>query len=340
MEDRKKNILRAIIDDYIETAEPVGSRTIARRYQLGVSPATIRNEMADLEELGYLQQPYTSAGRIPSDKGYRYYVDALMPQTSLSPRERELLWEQIQLQMSQAAVETLVHRAVRLLADMTSYAAVAMAPSIMDSVIKTVQFAPIDSRSVLLVLISEPGFVQHRIVDDLRSAVDESLLSYGRRVTALLRGMPFGSVPAVIREAIREIIREEELREALLEMITAGEKHDYTEKAYLEGSVNLMDQPEFKDVSKAKAVLTALEEPSRLLEMLSQNEGDTVVIGAENIIDDMHECSLVTATYHVKGRVLGTVGVIGPTRMVYNRAITLVDNVAAAVSEALSKVKI
>lgn len=332
MDKRKKVILQAITDDYIQTAEPVGSRTIARKYRLGVSPATIRNEMADLEESGYLQQPHTSAGRIPSDKGYRFYVDVLMPQAELAPAQREHLRGQVRSQ----AVEELLHRATRLLAELTHYAAVATAPSITESVVKTVQFIPIDERNILAIVVSEPGFVQHRIVE-VGGIAPHQLAPISGMVTALLRGVSTGSITPTIKTALAVCIPYTNLYIALLDMLDMNQTHKNGEQVYLEGSVNLMDQPEFREVGKARAILSALEEPGRLVAVLNQADGVSVAIGNENNTAEMRDCSVVTATYQVNGIVFGSIGVVGPTRMEYTKAIALVECVAETISDFLNK---
>lgn len=332
MDKRKRIILRAITDDYIQTAEPVGSRTIARKYRLGVSPATIRNEMADLEESGYLQQPHTSAGRIPSDKGYRFYVDMLMAQAVLSEIEKERL----RLQVHARVVEELLYRATRLLAALTHCAAVAITPTVANSIIKAVKFVHIDEKSVLVVVVSEPGFVQHRIVEKSQTSATQ-LLTIGHEVTYVLRGLPAGSISPTIRAEIATTIGDTALFDALMDMLQLKKQPLTGESVFIEGSVNLMDQPEFREVSKARTVLAALEEPNLLYALLSQVDGMNVVIGTENDSEAMQECSVVSATYSAKGRTSGTISVVGPTRMDYIRTIALVECVAEAITDILCR---
>jgi heat-inducible transcriptional repressor len=333
LDKRKEAILRAITDDYIETAEPVGSRTIARKYRLGVSPATIRNEMADLEESGYLAQPHTSAGRIPSDKGYRFYVDVLMPQPDMTGDERQRLRAQVEAPV--AAIEDMIRRATRLLAALTHYAAVAVTPSLLDNIIKAVQFVPIDENNVLIVAVIEPGFVQNRIME-APGFDSEALSSAGYKITALLKGKALRNLTASMRASLSETLPYPTLINALFEMLSSGLANDVSEKVFLEGSVNLIDLPEFREIQKAKTLLSALQERERILDLLGKNGGGTsVAIGAENTAVSMQECSVVSATYRVNGHVVGTVGVIGPTRMDYTKGIALVETVAETLTDLL-----
>jgi heat-inducible transcriptional repressor len=328
---RKETILRAITDDYIETAEPVGSRTIARKYGLGLSPATIRNEMADLEELGYLHQPHTSAGRIPSDKGYRFYVDVLIPDPKISEEEEHFVREK--MVVSQVAADEVVRRALRVLGLMTHYAAVAITPSLMDSVVRAVRFVPIDDRHVLVVVVTDPGLVQNRIVEVDRVA-PEVLAEAGQRISARLMGSALRDVTVDICRELADEVPDPSLYPVLMEMLMEG-LTDTSEKVLVDGSINLMDHPEFRQIARAKALLAALEERERLHEVVSMSVDTGVVIGEENVYEGVRDCSVVTATYGGGGRIVGAVGVIGPTRMEYARAIAVVQLVADMLSEML-----
>jgi heat-inducible transcriptional repressor len=335
VDKRKRAILRAITDDYIETAEPVGSRTIARKYRLGVSPATIRNEMAELEENGYLAQPHTSAGRIPSDKGYRFYVDALMPQTDVPGEELQRLRSQVEVPM--VAIEDVIRRATRILATLTHYAAIAMAPSLVDSVVKAVQFVPIDEAHVLIVVVIAPSFIQNRIVS-LTAADHQKLTQAANDVSAYLRGKTIRHVTHGLHTHLADLVPYGILADTLYDMLSSGLANTAVEKVYLEGSINLMDQPEFREIEKAKVLLSVLEERERILDLLSRaGTGTYVAIGTENPAKSMHECSVISATYHVHGREIGSVGLIAPTRMEYTRGIALVEAVAEMISGLLNE---
>lgn len=338
MDARKMRILQAITDDYIMTAEPVGSRTVARRYDLGVSPATIRNEMADLEELGYLQQPHTSAGRIPSDKGYRYYVDALMEPQPPSEEERRQIRSLVSTRRQ--AMEELIHRAARLLALLSRYTVMVVAPRLSAGVVHHLQLVPLDGWHVMVVLVVQPGFVLNRVVE-LRDPLAEAEL---QRLSAFLnerlRGRMVGDLGPTLYQELRDELPDPEMARAAIEMLEEALSRGEEETVYLDGTVNLLNQPEFRDVEKAKTLLTFLDEREQVLEMLSassRRSGVSVTIGSEHTRQEVQSCSVVTATYHVGGRVVGTVGVMGPTRMEYARVVTLVEMLTNSLSETLTQ---
>lgn len=336
MDQRKRRVLQAVTDDYIATAEPVGSRTIARKYNLGVSPATIRNEMADLEEAGYLKQPHTSAGRIPSDLGYRYYVDSLMSPTELSAEEQSYLRSQITANLQ--AIDQVFHTTARLLSLMTQYISIVLAPPMGESACRHVQLIGVDPYHVLVVVVTEPGFVQNRIIE-FPEPVD------GREITRLnlllnerLRGVTLRDVTGTLIGELRSEIQESSLFNAVMELLEEG--LDSRERVYLEGTTNLFEHPEFHDVERAKVLLQMLEERDVLFDVLnehSRRSGITVTIGEENRVLNMHGCSMVTATYTMNGQVLGSLGLLGPTRMDYARVFAAVEFMANNLSEILSK---
>lgn len=335
MDDRKKQILQAITDDYIASAEPVGSRTIARKYRLGVSPATIRNEMADLEDAGYLEQPHTSAGRIPSDKGYRFYVDALMDPAEIPPEERFRL--QFEVASRQRAADEMIHHTARLLSLLTRYTSVVLVPAISETICRHVQLVPIDANHLLVVLVTEPGFVQNRIIE-VSEPIDVELIEHLNAVLRNhLRGVTLRDVTGTVIAGLRAEIDNNPLFYAVMDLISEGLERD--DQVYLEGAINIFEHPEFRDVERAKVLLRLLEEReamSGLLAQLGSRPGLTVTIGSENPRTEMQECSLVTAAYSSGGHVIGILGLIGPTRMDYARVVSMVEYVAESLSELLS----
>ncbi|HET7560073.1 MAG TPA: heat-inducible transcriptional repressor HrcA [Limnochordia bacterium] len=335
LDDRKRRILQAVTNDYIETAEPVGSRTIARRYHLGVSPATIRNEMADLEESGYLEQPHTSAGRVPSDKGYRFYVDALMPPHHLTGDERRALaWE---LEAQRRMVQEVVHHTARLLSMWTRYTAVVVAPRVSTSRFRHIDLIPLDARNVLVVLIADPGFVLNRVVR-LPNRIDAQLLGRAaEEMNRSLRGVSLRNIGRTMIGQLRDGLAELGLFEDALGLITQA-LADGSEQVYLEGTVHIFEQPEFHDVERAKGLLALLEERNLVFSMLSElADGATHVrIGQENPLQEMAGCSLVVAGYRIGGEIVGALGVIGPTRMAYARVLCLVEATAESLGSTLT----
>lgn len=331
-------ILQAITDDYIQTADPVGSRTIARKYALGVSPATIRNEMADLEELGYLEQPHTSAGRIPSDKGYRFYVDELMDPEQLPPNERARLRDEV-IAM-QRAMEQMVHRAARLLSILTQYTAVVMAPRLTETVVKHLHLSLLDDFHVLVVLVSEPGFVQNQILQTPRPVDEAELERLSRRLNERLAGTSLRDLTRTLLDQLREETTIGPFHDEIVELLARSLAQSGAEKVYLDGTLHLFEQPEFRDVDRVKLLLGFLEQDDTLSSILSQaarRSGVQITIGHEHQQAEMQECSMVTATYSIGGDVIGTVGVVGPTRLDYSKVVSAVGVMAESLSEVLTQ---
>lgn len=337
MDPRKMRILQAVTDDYISTAEPVGSRTIARKYALGVSPATIRNEMSDLEELGYLEQPHTSSGRVPSDKGYRFYVDVLMDPVELPPETREQLREEVLAK--HRATEQTIHRAARLLAMLTRYTAVVMAPSPSDTAVRRLHLTPLDDCHILAVLVTEPGFVENHVIE-VPSPMDEQELDLlAQQLNEVLRGKTLRDVTRGFLSSLKEELRSRRMYEETVELLVNSLKSGGEERVYLEGALNLFEQPEFRDVERAKVILGFLEQEDAVRSMLSEyvrRPGMHVTIGHEHGRAEMRECSMVTATYQAGDTVMGTIGVVGPTRMNYAQAVAAVEALAETLTEALT----
>ncbi len=334
---RKRQILRAITHDYINTAEPVGSRTIARRYSLGVSPATIRNEMADLEEDGYLEQPHTSAGRIPSDKGYRFYVDALMDPQELSDEEIRQVHSSLRSEHRQ--MEELVHESARLLALLSQYTSVVVAPNLSHGAIRRLQLIPLDEWNVLLVLVVDPGFVQSRIVETSRPLLVQEVARINHFFSRRLSGVMVADIGSSLVGEMREEVTDETLMSEALTLLTRGLGNIKKEQVFLDGTIHLFNQPEFRDVDKVKVLLNILDDEKMLWDLLNDAlglSGIRVTIGRENQHEGFRDCSLVTASYELDGHVIGKVGVLGPTRMDYERVVTIVEYIAVNLSELLS----
>lgn len=337
MDQRKRRILQAITEDYIASAEPVGSRTIARKYQLGVSPATIRNEMADLEEAGYLEQPHTSAGRIPSDKGYRYYVDALLNPAVPTEQERQRLRDEVIARSR--AVEELIHRTARVLSYLTQYTSFVVMPSATESVCRHVQLISLGSNHVLIVLVIEPGFVQNRILEIDTPIEPQELDRLNDFLSQRLRGVTISDVTATLVSELRAVVSTPALFHALMELLTTGLDHSGDERLFIEGATNIFEHPEFQDVDRARAVLALFDERDSIFDMVSaimRHAGVAVSIGSENAREEMQECSLVTATFSLGGRVIGSLGLIGPTRMDYARVMGVLQFVSDGLSEIIT----
>ena len=337
LEERKKKVLEAIILDYIATAEPVGSRTITKKYDLGVSPATIRNEMADLEELGLIEQPHTSAGRIPSQIGYRYYVDFLMEKENLTNEIKKFIRRSLRDEIR--AKEDLVRGAVRLLSQVSKHTAVLILSSYSQNVLTHIQLLPVADDKLVLILVLDNGHVEHQIIQ-LAGPLSESEIN---ELADMLRQAVCGLTVEQWRKISPQAIRDRweghiHLLREILDTIEDALTVEYERKLYLSGTLNIMNQPEFRDVEKVRQVLSILEE-QRIMEevMMKMDEGDSraisIKIGTENEYERLAACSLVTATYHINGRIMGRIGLLGPTRMDYSRNIGLLDYVSQFLSE-------
>lgn len=336
LDDRKRRVLQALTDDYIETAEPVGSRNLARKHQLGVSPATVRNEMADLEEAGYLHQPHTSAGRIPSDKGYRYYVDELMRKWEPEQGEHSALYRRARA--VRVVIEEVIHEAARLLASATNYASLVAAPRVDASIFRHIELVALDETHVLAVIVSDPGFVQHRIVEVRRGVTPEACGRMAAELNRRLFGVRFGDIGHDLLGVIKDSLNGPDLYDAVADLLTDGLAHQGSERVYLEGTLNILSQPEFRDIERARALLALLETRDVLDQVLNHGAratGTTVIIGEENPVADLRDCSVVVATYTLGGEVIGAIGVLGPTRMEYSKAVGMVEYVADHLSDTL-----
>lgn len=339
LDERKKRILQAVTDDYISTGEPVGSRTIARRYALGISPATIRNEMADLEESGYLEQPHTSAGRIPSDKGYRFYVDSLMKAEKLARAERERIRRQ--LERYRREVEAVIHQAAAIMADLTQYVAIVLAPRFQNAVFKHIELVPLDAGNILVILVTSPGFVESRVVDTGRPVSLAEAERIAKFLNERLRGLELSSIgPGLLAELESELEKYRTLLEGTVDLIVRCLEGRTRERVYTEGMMNIFSHPEFRDIDKVKPLFSALSQEKALFNTLALVSGRgpiEVIIGKENPLEEMKRCSIVGAMYGISGQVIGALGVLGPTRMDYARVTGLVEFISATLTEILTE---
>jgi heat-inducible transcriptional repressor len=338
MNERKRRILRAVTDDYIATAEPVGSRTIAKKYKLGVSPATIRNEMADLEEGGYLHQPHTSAGRVPSDKGYRFYVDSLMDLQEITLQDKQRVESEFHQQ--QVELENIIQRATHLLALMTNYTSLVVAPGMSHSIIRHIQLLPLSDSVILMVLVTEPGFVQTRLIEIVTILTTEKANQLSSFLNNKLQGLTLKDLDLAVLTDIKDQLGDGYLFQGFVEFLQNGLQKQTEEKVYFDGAFHIFNQPEFKDVDRAKPLLEALEEREGILTIcsaLARQSGVAVIIGEENDWTEMKGCSMITSTYSLDGQVIGVVGVLGPTRMEYSRAVSVVEYMAENLSGVLCR---
>ncbi|HOJ77812.1 MAG TPA: heat-inducible transcriptional repressor HrcA [Bacillota bacterium] len=340
LDGRKKTILKAVTDDYIISAEPVGSRTIARRYDLGLSPATIRNEMADLEESGFLEQPHASAGRIPSEQGYRYYVDTLISLQQLSDQDIE--WIYGELEKNQQQMEMIIHHTSKMLVQMTQYPSLILSPQLESAAFRHVQLVRLSNSTIMVLIVTDTGYVEHKVIEFESEITDSDLDRISMVLNKKLRGVNLKELQSALLSEIRSELEfhQEFYNEAVKLLLRAtASSTGGKERVYVDGATKILNQPEFAEVQKFKPLLDILEEEEKLYKLLSNHvqRGAQVKIGHENETFGINDCSIVTASYEIAGKTVGVIGVLGPTRMDYAKVLPIVEHTAAILSEFLTQ---
>ncbi len=334
---RKMRLLQAIIDDYITTAVPVGSRTISKKYMSEYSAATIRNEMSDLEEMGFLEQPHTSAGRIPSDLAYRMYVDRMLKVGELSGDETASIRRYFNSRMEE--MEQVVKGAARVLSDLTDYTSLVLSPQLARTMVKRLQLVPVTRGTALVVLVTDAAVVKDTIIRVPEAIGSEELHSISEALTRRFEGK---SIAEINLDAMNELQRDIAEHRRFFEMLTETLNRSAAPESnsmVLDGAYNIFHHPEYRnDVERAQSFLMALETKDKLQEMMARSTRweFTITIGKENEIDALRDMSVVTATYKLGDRPMGSLGVIGPTRMDYARVVRLLHFISRALGETMS----
>jgi len=332
LDQRLRQVLMAIIAEYVETAQPVGSRSISRRHIPGLSPATIRNAMADLEDQGYLTQPHTSAGRVPTDRAYRFYVDAL----------GQVPWKAVEVPEAVPAAdaaERLMAGTPGLLSDGTHMTGMLLAPPLRRTALDRIELVALGEDRALAVVVTETGWVTARAITPMPRPSLEELREIGRTLTRRYRGKTFQTILDDVERPNDPLDPLWTRYRSLLDQI-GGLLRD--RNLYISGAINVLDHPDFSDVGTMRGLLKAFEDKARLVDLLThmaEQRGVQVMIGGENPVEEMRECSLITSTYTYRGQVLGVLGVVGPRRMPYGDVISIVDETARLVSRSLSRVQ-
>lgn len=338
MDERKIRILQAIINDYISTAEPVGSRTIAKKYDLGISSATIRNEMADLEDMGYLEQLHSSSGRKPSDKGYRLYVDKLMRVTELSDEEELIIKNQL-INAALFEVDKIVKQATQLLSELTKLTCVVKAPSASKSYIKAIQLLNIDNSNILAVIITDTGLIKNHMIRIQKPLSNEMLAKLSSILNARLNNLTVEEINlAVINNLKKDLINYEEIFDAIIPALYDSLSGNDPSDIYMEGTTNIFNYPEYNDIDKAREFLYLLNNKETISGLLDVKKGISISIGEENYIEQAKDCSIISGVYSIGGRPLGAIGVIGPTRIPYSKIITLLTKVVKEINDNIGQV--
>ena len=329
LDERKITILKAIIKTYLETGEPVGSRTISKYTDLKLSSATIRNEMSDLEEMGYILQPHTSAGRIPSDKGYRFYVDQIMQEKEQEVTEvKELMIQRVD------RVELVLKKLAQLLAVNTNYAALISGPQYHRNKLKFIQLSMMDDRKLLIVTVVEGNLIKNTMVDVPRNISREELLNLNILLNSALNGLTIEEINLDVISRLKEQagVHSSLVDTVLTEVARAIRADEEDLQIYTSGATNIFKYPELSDGVRASELLKAFEQKDVLQELItdvneaSDETGIQVYIGNETPVQTMKDCSVVTANYDLGEGIRGTIGIIGPKRMDYEKVLGTLKN--------------
>ena len=339
LDERKMKILQAIIRNYLETGEPVGSRTISKYTDLNLSSATIRNEMADLEELGYIVQPHTSAGRIPSDKGYRLYVDQMMEEKEREVEElKEFLLER------EDKMEHLLKQMAKVLAQNTNYATMISAPRIHRNKVKFIQLSRVDSNQLLAVIVIEGNVIKNNILSVEEEIDDETLLKLNILLNTHLNGLSLEEINLSMITAMKQQAGiHSVIIGNVIDAVAEAIKADEDLEIYTSGANNIFKYPELADNQKASELITTFEEKQLLSELVvdsladENNTGIQIYIGNETPVKTMKDCSVVTATYELEEGMKGTIGIIGPKRMDYDKVVGTLKNLKQQLDDLYNK---
>ncbi|MCM1183261.1 MAG: heat-inducible transcriptional repressor HrcA [Roseburia sp.] len=330
LDERKLKILKAIIRNYLETGEPVGSRTISKYTDLNLSSATIRNEMSDLEELGYILQPHTSAGRIPSDKGYRLYVDRMMAEKEeqLSQATQEVSEMKKLLLEREDKMETLLKQMAKMLAVNTNYATMISAPHVKGNKLKFIQLSRVELRQLLATIVVDGNVIKNTMLTTQEALDDETLLKLNILLNTNLNGLPIAEINlAMIAKLKQQAGIYADIIAEVMDAVAAVIKDDENIEIYTSGANNIFKYPELADNQRASELINTFEEKKLLSELVQETlteengTGIQVYIGNETPVQTMKDCSVVTATYELEEGMRGTIGIIGPRRMDYDKVI-------------------
>ncbi len=337
LDERKLKILQAIIKNYLETGEPVGSRTISKFTDLNLSSATIRNEMADLEEMGYILQPHTSAGRIPSDKGYRLYVDTMM-----ETKEQEVEGMKAMLIEKADRMENLLEQVTRMLAANTNYAAMVTTPMYRSRKVKFIQLTEVDELQILAIVVIEGNIVKNKMITTTHPVEREMILKLNILLNTYLQGLDLSEINLDVISQIKEqsdglgtVVSD------ILDVIAQAISEEDKVKVYTSGTMNMLKYPELGDNNNVSQLLYALEEKKEITELMRKESEDgneiQVYIGNETTMESMKDCSVVTATYELTEGIYGKIGIVGPKRMDYEKVVAALKTIRTQLDEIYKK---
>lgn len=339
LDERKIKILKAIIKNYLDTGEPVGSRTISKYTDLNLSSATIRNEMSDLEEMGYIIQPHTSAGRIPSDKGYRFYVDTLM-----EDKIQQIEDMRVQLEDKTDKIEILLHHVAKLLAVNTNYASLVSTPHYEHKKVKFIQLTEVNEEELLTIIVIEGNIVKNKVLKTTQPLDKEVILKLNIVLNTFLQGLDITEVNIGVIQKIKEQTgKYGYLVSNILDAVAEALSEEDSMKIFTSGATNILKYPEFRSTESATELLYTLEEKEQLTELIGdklaeeKNRGIQVYIGDEAPVAAMKDCSVVTATYEIEEGVYGKIGIVGPKRMDYEKVVSTLQSFMKQLDEVFKK---
>jgi heat-inducible transcriptional repressor len=335
--DRQLLILQVIVDDFIRSAQPVGSRSLSKKEEISFSSATIRNEMSDLEELGYIEKTHTSSGRVPSEKGYRYYVDHLLSPQVLNQHDVSIIQSIFAEKIFE--FEKIIQRSAKILSELTNYTSIVLGPAVSINKLKRIQIIPLNKETAVAIFVTDTGHVENRTFS-LPPSVDASDLE--KTVNILndrLAGVPLEDLNDKIYKEVAMLLRQHiHNYDLMLHTIADSLKMPSNEKLFFGGKTNMLSQPEFHDVAKLRSLLTMIDQEEWIYNLIrNDSAGIHVKIGRENNNSVMDNCSLITATYSAGAENLGTIAILGPTRMEYSRVISLLQFFSKDLTAVLTK---
>ncbi len=339
LNERSQNILEAIVEDYISSAEPVGSRAITRRHGFNLSPATVRNVMADLEEMGFLCSPHTSAGRIPTAQGFQYYIDTLLQVRDLTQQEKSRLRKNYHFQNMK--LEDIMQEVGRVMSGLSKYTGLVMAPKFSTTVFRQIEFVKLSKGRLLVIYVSESGLVQNKVIEADPDLDTRQLEQISNFLNKELTGLSIQEVRKKLNEQLREErILYDQLRKQALSLSCAALQEEVENQIYVSGTSLMLEQPEFSSPQQMKRLIQTLESKKLLIELLDRSQsaqGVQIFIGSESSCVDLDGCSLITSNFSNQKGAIGTLGVIGPVRMDYSQVIPIVDFTAQLVSSFLER---
>jgi heat-inducible transcriptional repressor len=335
--DRQLLILQVIVDDFIQFAQPVGSRSLAKKDEISLSSATIRNEMADLEELGFIEKTHTSSGRIPSEKGYRYYVDHLLSPQKLGQQDiykvKSIFAERIY------EMEIIVQKSAKILSELTNYTAIVLGPGVKEHKLRKIQIVPLSKDTAVAIIVTDTGHVENKMFHLPESINASDIEKLTNILNERLTGVPLVQLNDKLFKEVAVLLRQNiQNYDILLSSIADSLQISQSEKLFFSGKTNMLSQPEFHDIAKIRNLMNLIEHETDFYNIIRKNpSGIHISIGRENDLSAMEDCSFVTASYSIGKEQLGSIAILGPTRMEYSRVVSLLEFMAKDLSVVLTK---